>query len=154
MTRCLIPASGLCKVPPGLPHAGRCGLKAGRISWNDSGESVGKCSGRHVWDLLNIRTGIHTVQNSNFPHLFLSGFYRIILSIPKYIFNKDYPNNPKTYGEKIKKARMDAGLHIKELASLIGVTEDTIINWEKRNIMPSSKNMKGVERFINCLSHL
>jgi ribosome-binding protein aMBF1 (putative translation factor) len=84
-------------------------------------------------------------------HLFI-GIYSISLSIPQFTFNKDYPNNPQSFGEKIKKARMDAGLQIKELASIVGVTEDIIINWEKRGIMPSSKNLKEVKKFIG-LSH-
>jgi DNA-binding transcriptional regulator YiaG len=29
---------------------------------------------------------------------------------------------------------MDAGLQIKELAAMVGVTEDTVINWELRGI--------------------
>jgi DNA-binding XRE family transcriptional regulator len=49
---------------------------------------------------------------------------------------------------------MDAGFQIKELASIVDVTEDTIINWEKRAIMPSSKNMKEIEKFISRRSHL
>ncbi len=36
--------------------------------------------------------------------------------------------HPKTFGEKLRKARMDAGLMIKELAALVGVTEDMVIN--------------------------
>ncbi len=31
---------------------------------------------------------------------------------------------------------MDAGLQIKELAALVGVTEDTLINWEVRGMRP------------------
>ena len=42
---------------------------------------------------------------------------------PRYILNEDYPVDPKTFGEKLRKARMDAGLMIKELAALVGVTE-------------------------------
>jgi len=79
------------------------------------------------------------------------GIYSISLSIPKFIFNKNCPNNPQSFGEEIKKARLDAGFQIKELASIVGVTEDSIINWKKRGIMPSSKNLKKVKTFITCL---
>jgi len=34
----------------------------------------------------------------------------------RYIFNKDYPTNPNSFGEKLRRCRMDAGLQIKELA--------------------------------------
>ena len=45
--------------------------------------------------------------------------------------------------------RMDAGLQIKELAKVIDVTEDTIINWEMRGVSPTSKNLKKVMKWIN-----
>ncbi len=34
---------------------------------------------------------------------------------------------------------MDAGLLIKDLANLVGVTEDTAINWEIRGMKPLRK---------------
>ncbi|MDD5452645.1 MAG: helix-turn-helix transcriptional regulator [Desulfovibrionales bacterium] len=43
---------------------------------------------------------------------------------------------------------MDAGLQIKELAALIGVTEDTVINWEVRNIRPTDRNLEKAVAFI------
>jgi len=66
------------------------------------------------------------------------------IPIPKHIFNEDYPVDPKTFGERLRKSRMDFGLLIKDLAALIGVTEDTIINWELRGINPIGKNVKKV----------
>jgi len=72
------------------------------------------------------------------------------LPIPKYIFNEDYPIDPKTFGERLRKARMDAGMKIKELAELIGVTEDTVINWELRGMRPWRKDVKErVYSFLN-----
>ena len=43
---------------------------------------------------------------------------------------------------------MDKGLMIKELAKQIGVTEDTVINWEIRGMMPHGKSMGRVREFI------
>lgn len=63
-------------------------------------------------------------------------------------FNHKYPKNPQTLGEKIRKARMDKGLMVKELAEIIGVTEDTVINWEIGNIKPKGRNLERVEDFI------
>ncbi len=34
---------------------------------------------------------------------------------------------------------MDRRLMIKELAALVGVSEDTVINWEKRGVKPTLK---------------
>jgi len=37
---------------------------------------------------------------------------------------------------------------IKELAGIIGVTEDTVINWEIRGIEPAEKSMERVKVFL------
>lgn len=63
-------------------------------------------------------------------------------------FNPKYPKNPKNLGEEIRKARMDNGLLIRELAAQLGVTEDTVINWEVRGIKPMGKNLEMVREFI------
>jgi hypothetical protein len=39
--------------------------------------------------------------------------------LPKGIFIRNYPSNPKGFGERLKKPRMDAGLRVKELAEII-----------------------------------
>ena len=68
---------------------------------------------------------------------------------PKHIFNEDYPVDPKTFGEKLRKARMNAGLKIKKLAELIGVTLDTVINWELKGMRPLRKSvMEKVELLL------
>lgn len=44
---------------------------------------------------------------------------------------------------------MDEGLTIKELAALIGVTEDTVINWELRGMRPWRRDIRNkVNQFI------
>jgi len=37
---------------------------------------------------------------------------------------------------------MDFGMQIKELASIIGVAEDMVINWELRRVKPLRKQIK------------
>ena len=45
---------------------------------------------------------------------------------------------------------MDAGLLIKELAAIIGVTEATVINWEVRGMRPWNRGIrKSVTDFIS-----
>ncbi|GAH98770.1 unnamed protein product, partial [marine sediment metagenome] len=44
--------------------------------------------------------------------------------------------------------RMDLGLQIKELARLVRVTSDTIMNWELRNVKPSGVNLRMVKKFL------
>ena len=71
------------------------------------------------------------------------------ISTPKYVFNEDYPIDPKTFGERLRKARIDAGLLIKEFAEFIGVTVDTVINWELRKMNPWRRDIrKKVNKFI------
>jgi DNA-binding transcriptional regulator YiaG len=45
---------------------------------------------------------------------------------------------------------MDAGLQIKELAEMLGVTPDTIINWELRRMNPRGKKIReNIRTIIN-----
>ena len=48
---------------------------------------------------------------------------------------------------------MDNGLEIKELAEIIGVTEDTVINWEIRGIRPREKAYKRLRKNLFSRSH-
>ena len=43
---------------------------------------------------------------------------------------------------------MDKGLLIRELASELGVTDDTVINWEVRGRKPVGRNLRNVEAFL------
>ena len=53
-----------------------------------------------------------------------------------------YPKDPKTLGERIRKARMDRHMMVKELAARIGVVPETVINWEKRNLKPTQRHLE------------
>ena len=67
-------------------------------------------------------------------------------------FVKNYPKEPLTFGDKIRKKRIDLGLQIAELSNKINVSEDSIINWEKRNIKPQPKNLKKLCEALNFLN--
>ena len=85
----------------------------------------------------------HALQNLDHSQPYYSEeSYSLSIPIPKQIFNDDYPVNPKTFGERLRKARMDAGFQIKEFAEIIGVTQDTVINWELRRMKPLKKEIK------------
>lgn len=45
----------------------------------------------------------------------------------------------------LKAARVNAGLTQKEAAAAMGVTKDTISNWERRKSFPSTKIIKRIE---------
>jgi len=44
---------------------------------------------------------------------------------------------------------MDRGMKIKELAEIIGVTPDSIINWEIRGIRPRKRYLEKVKTALN-----
>ena len=103
------------------------------------------------WYSRNNRTDSHALQNLE-RFRSITGryyYYKYSCLIPTELFNKDYPANPKTFGEKLRKARIDAGLNTRELAERVGVTPDTVINWELRGMEPKSKNAREkVKQFI------
>jgi len=66
----------------------------------------------------------------------------------KVLSDPTYPAKPKTFGQKLRKKRMDLGLQIKELAQFLGVTANTIINWELRDVKPGKINFEKLKRFF------
>ena len=85
----------------------------------------------------------HAAQNLNQQVIdSLDRPYNLSIPIPKQTFNDDYPVEPKTFHERPRKAGMDFGMQIKELASIIGVAEDMVINWELRRVKPLRKQIK------------
>ena len=50
--------------------------------------------------------------------------YHLEKHLSKRTFDPAYPEYPQTFGEKLRKSRIDAGLTIKKLASRLGVTPD------------------------------
>lgn len=67
-------------------------------------------------------------------------------------FDPRYPKNPQTLGEKLRKARMDNGMTLKEVAALFGVSDTAVINWEIRGKMPEESRMERVNEFITGCS--
>ena len=47
---------------------------------------------------------------------------------------------------------MDAGLKIKDLAQILGVSGDTVINWEVRGVRPASCNLEKLEALVRRLA--
>lgn len=76
-------------------------------------------------------------------------FYTLNLTINLLELNPTYPKEPKTLGERIRKARMDKGLLIRELADLVGVSPDTIVNWEKRGVQPIGSRLERLGEVLS-----
>ena len=71
--------------------------------------------------------------------------YAFSQQLSPLFFNYFYPEKVCTFGQALRKARMDAGLRAKDLAELLGVTECTVYNWEVRGIRPSKENQARLE---------
>ena len=48
----------------------------------------------------------------------------------------------------LQACRVNVGASVEEMAKAIGVTEDTIYNWEKGKYAPTSKNMQKILDFF------
>ena len=66
--------------------------------------------------------------------------------------NPAYPKDPKTLGERIRKVRMDRGLLIRELAALVGVSADTVINWELRGVKPIGRSLRRLQEALEGIA--
>ena len=101
-------------------------------------------SGSGGADRSDSRTGNHASQKYNLPE----PFYTLELSLNLVELNPAYPKEPHTLGEHIRKARMDRRLMVKELAVLVDVSEDTVINWEKRGVEPMGNRLEKVREVL------
>ena len=53
-------------------------------------------------------------------------------------------------GEQIKKLRIAKHINQVQLAEYLGVTKQSISNWENNNILPSVDMLKKIAQFFNC----
>jgi transcriptional regulator with XRE-family HTH domain len=60
-----------------------------------------------------------------------------------------YPKQLKTLGDHIRKRRLDLGLFQKQLAEQIGVSEETIYNWESNESSPQFQFIPAIVRFLD-----
>jgi len=61
---------------------------------------------------------------------------------------KDYPEKPQTLGEHLKKRRRELGLLQREAAERMGVSTDTVVNWEKDRTKPIAAQFRPVVTFL------
>jgi DNA-binding transcriptional regulator YiaG len=59
-----------------------------------------------------------------------------------------YSEDPRTLGEHIRKKRIERTMLQKELAALLGVTEDCITGWEKERTEPQVKYYPNIIAFL------
>lgn len=61
---------------------------------------------------------------------------------------KDYSEKPQSLGEHIKKRRRELGLLQREAGVRMGVSAETVANWEKGKTKPLSTQFKPVVAFL------
>lgn len=74
--------------------------------------------------------------------------YVFEITYNRYHFDPTYPKDPKTFGERIRKARMDKMWMVKQLARRLGVTPDTVINWDLHNRKPMPQQAKRLRAVL------
>jgi len=93
------------------------------------------------------RRDIPSVHSANF--LLDRRLYSFEFEISLLERDPTYPIHPQTFGQFLRKTRMDRELMIKDVAAILGTTEDTIINWELRDVKPTLKHhRKGLVEFL------
>ena len=73
--------------------------------------------------------------------------YTVCIARP-FSYPNGYPVNPKTIGEHLRKKRMDCGLLQSDVARIIGVSEESIWNWENGLTTPRKKNSIRINGFV------
>jgi DNA-binding XRE family transcriptional regulator len=63
-------------------------------------------------------------------------------------WRRDYPVTTQSIGDQIKKKRYDAKFLQSEVASIFGVSEDTIRNWEKGKSFPQLNYFPKIIEFL------
>ena len=74
-------------------------------------------------------------------------FCRLRLTAPK-LPRGDYPAEPKSLGEHIKKRRIDLGLLQRQVAKQLGVDKWTVLNWERGKTAPDVRYYPGIITFL------
>ena len=74
----------------------------------------------------------------------------VVCAARPFTYPDGYPVSPKTIGEHLRKKRMDNRLMQSEVANIIGVSEESIWNWEKGRTEPSKKNLKIINAFVTA----
>jgi len=105
------------------------------------------CSDTDAPHRSGTRTGIPSVQIAECS--LDTRLYAFTVAINRLEYDPAYPKVPQTFGQLIRKTRMDRGIMIKDLAALLGTDENTIINWELRGTKPTFKcHRKGLVEFL------
>lgn len=74
---------------------------------------------------------------------------RIRTEIPRG-FPKGYPSSPKTWGERLRRRRMDLGLTQHQLAQRLGCLDESVRKWEADFECPLSRRWPLIAAVLGC----
>jgi len=55
-----------------------------------------------------------------------------------------YPEDPKTLGEHLRRARLDRGLPQRQVGEVIGCHHTSLLNWERGRAEPKLRYLPGI----------
>ncbi|RLG05747.1 MAG: transcriptional regulator [Thaumarchaeota archaeon] len=64
-----------------------------------------------------------------------------------------YPKELKTLGDHLRKKRLELGLLQKDVAKILGVSQDTIYNWENNRTSPSLRSIPKIIEFLGYIPY-
>lgn len=100
---------------------------------------------------------MHTAQNldksSNVITQYISNIYHFKKKLDKSVFVSRYKNlnQLKTFGDHIRKKRIDLNLQQRELAGTLKVNVGTIVNWENNRFEPA---IEFIPRILDFLRYI
>jgi transcriptional regulator with XRE-family HTH domain len=119
------------------------------------------------WDTLKVLRRATSTQKIEDKYLEIKRFHlhirrmsnRVIPALPfchvtlktQKPLDPSYPKSLKTFGDHLKKRRLDLGLLQKEVAEKIGVDEASVHNWERNLTAPSLGLMPRVLEFLGYI---
>ncbi|KAA3630601.1 MAG: XRE family transcriptional regulator [Bacteroidetes bacterium] len=65
--------------------------------------------------------------------------------------NPAYPEELNTLGDHLRKVRLDRNLSQPDVAKLLGVTTDTVTNWELNRNQPRAKFVNKIISFLDYI---
>jgi len=90
--------------------------------------------------LILLRSRAHHLPKTRSPED--KRFFHFLQAYQLAQLRPDLSKDPKTFGDYIRKFSKEKGVFTKDFAKELGVTEDTVTNWEKRGKRPARENMK------------
>ena len=83
-----------------------------------------------------------------------SDFHRRVAFLPftlvtlKSLIPREYEVEPNTIGDHIRKRRLQLGLYQKDVASMLKIDPNTLLNWEKGYTAPFIENYPAIYDFL------